>query len=448
MARLTEAEEIELLALLEQQNRERVSPRLEAFRDPILGGDCKPEIRIRGCRGGRGAGAKSHSLVSLIVQRANYQKIRVGCFREIQDSLEESVYALIKIKVEQLGYGGWIFQKGIIYSPCGSKFIFKGLKDLRAAGQVKGLEAFDIYFIEEAAPITMESWDLLMPTLMRHPGSQLWFAYNPETEFDPVTVKIWNRNRSDALLIELRPGPVDNPWWNDGLQKEMEEDFKADPVEAEHIWNGLPRRQGQRSVMAQADIREAMNRTVEPVGIIQVGCDVARFGDDFTVLYKRKGLKVIDRKRFSKQDTMATAYECWDMAGRDPSVSIVVDDTGLGSGVTDRLRELGAKVIAVNFGGSPSDSNKYTSIADELWFNFPIAEVDIPDDNELMQQLSSRQYTYDNKGRRKIESKQTYKDRCGHSPDDADSLLLCFFSGTGTVFPDEIRDAMRQRRGN
>lgn len=446
MARLTEAEEIELLALLEQQNRERVSPRLEAFRDPILGGECKPDIRIRGCRGGRGAGAKSHSMVSLIIQRAHYERIRVGCFREIQDSLEESVYALIKEKVEQLGYGGWIFQKGIIFSPCGSKFIFKGLKDLRASMNVKGLEAFDIYFIEEAATISMESWDLLMPTLMRHPGSQLWFAYNPETEFDPVTVKIWNRNRSDALLIELRPGPIDNPWWNDGLQKEMEEDFKADPVEAEHIWNGLPRRQGQRSVMAQADIREAMSRTVEPVGMIQVGCDVARFGDDFTVLYKRKGLKVIDRKRFSKQDTMATAYECWDMAGRDPSVPIVVDDTGVGGGVSDRLRELGAKVIAVNFGGSPSDSDKYTSIADELWFNFPIAEVDIPDDNELMQQLSSRQYTYDNKGRRKIESKQTYKDRCGHSPDDADSLLLCFFSGAGTAFPDDIRDAMRQRR--
>ena len=446
MARLTEAEEIELLALLEQQKRERVSPRLEAFRDPILGGECKPEIRIRGCRGGRGAGAKSHSLVSLIIQRAHYEKIRVGCFREIQDSLEESVYALIKQKVEQLGYGGWVFQKGIIFSPCGSKFIFKGLKDLRASMNVKGLEAFDIYFIEEAATISMESWDLLMPTLMRHPGSQLWFAYNPETEFDPVTVKIWNRNRSDALLIELRPGPVDNPWWNDGLQKEMEEDFKADPVEAEHIWNGLPRRQGQRSVMAQADIREAMNRTVDPVGIIQIGCDVARFGDDFTVLYKRQGLKVINRKRFAKQDTMATAYECWDMAGRDPNVPIVVDDTGLGSGVTDILRELGAKVIAVNFGGSPSDSDKYTSIADELWFNFPVAEVDIPDDNELMQQLSSRQYSYDNKGRRKIESKQAYKDRCGHSPDDADSLLLCFYSGTGIAFPDEIRDAMRQRR--
>ena len=446
MARLTEAEEIELLRLLEQQDRERVSPRLEAFRDPVLGGNCPPEIRIRGCRGGRGAGAKSHSMVSLIIQRAHYERIRVGCFREIQDSLEESVYALIKEKVEQLGYGGWTFQKGIIFSPCGSKFIFKGLKDLRASMNVKGLEAFDIYFIEEAATISMESWDLLMPTLMRHPGSQLWFAYNPITEFDPVTVKIWNRNRSDALLIELRPGAIDNPWWNSGLQKEMEEDFKADPVEAEHIWHGLPRRQGQRSIMAQADIREAMNRDVEPEGIVQVGCDVARFGDDMTELYKRQGLKTVQHKTFAKQDTMTTAYECWDMAGRDPSVPIVIDDTGVGGGVSDRLRELGAKVIAVNFGSSASDQDKYTTVADELWFNFPIHEADIPDDNELMQQLSSRQYNYDNKGRRKIESKQAYKDRCGRSPDKADAILLAYFQGTGTALPDEVRDAMRARR--
>ena len=34
---------------------------------------------------------------------------------------------------------------------------------------------------------------------------------------------------------------------------------------------------------------------------------------------------------------MKTAYECWDMAGRDPSVPIVIDDTGVG-GVSDRLQ--------------------------------------------------------------------------------------------------------------
>ena len=81
-----------------------------------------------------------------------------------------------------------------------------------------------------------------------------------------------------------------------------------------------------------------------------------------------------------------------------------------------------------------------------MWFNFPINEADIPDDNELMQQLSSRQYNYDNKGRRKIESKQAYKDRCGRSPDKADAILLAYFQGTGTALPDEVRDAMRARR--
>ena len=120
---------------------------------------------------------------------------------------------------------------------------------------------------------------------------------------------------------------------------------------------------------------------------------------------------------------MKTAYECWDMAGRDPSIPIVIDDTGVGGGVSDRLRELGAKVVAVNFGSSPTDKDKFTSIADELWFNFPIDEVDIPDDRILMAELSGRQYDYDSKGRRKIESKNDYKKRCGKSPD-------CFIAGT------------------
>lgn len=443
---LTEAEELELLALLEQAERERVSPKLEAFRDPIIGGECPPEIRIRGCRGGRGAGAKSHSLVSLIVQRAHVERLRIGCFREIQESLDESVYALIKLKVEQLGYAGWRFQVGAIFSPCGSKFIFKGLKDLRASRNVKGLEDFDIFFIEEAATISMDSWDLLMPTLMRTPGSQLWFAYNPESESDPVTVKIWNRNRSDAMLIEVLPGPADNPWWNDGLQREMEEDYKADPDEAEHIWGGKPRRQGQRSVMSRVRIREAMDRDVEPVGAEQIGCDVARFGDDRTVMYRRKGLKVVEERTFSKQDTMTIAYELWDMARHDPSIPIYVDDTGVGGGVVDRLRELGANVVPINFGGAPMDKDRYTSTADELWFGFPIDEADIPDDPQLMTELSSRQYSYDSRGRRKIESKDDYKKRNGSSPDKADGLLLTFFQGYGVTFPDEITSSLAERR--
>ena len=435
MPPLTKRQEEELLTMIIQQEREAVIPKLDCFRQPM---------RIKLTKSGRGTG-KSWSISSLLIQMAHRTPLRIGCFREIQKTLQESSYALMRQTITRLGYSGWKITDESIESACGSRIIFRGLKDIRAAGQVKGLEAFDIFWLEEAATISHDSLRMLLPTL-RKPGSELWASWNPETDNDPIDERLWNSTRDDAFRIWLNPGVEDNPYWGPELQKEMEEDYKRDPDEAEHTWGGQPRKQGQRAVMSRAAIRQAMDRELCPEGVIQVGCDVARFGDDRTELYKRKGLVTIDHKEFVKQDTMKTAYECWDMAGRDPSIPIVIDDTGVGGGVSDRLRELGAKVVAVNFGSSPMDKDKFTSVADELWFNFPIDEVDIPDDRVLMAELSGRQYDYDSKGRRKIEPKDVYKKRCGKSPDRADALLLTYYQGGGMAFPDDIRDAMRQRR--
>jgi phage terminase large subunit len=432
----TEQDDILLATLIRQQKLESVSPVMDAFRHPC---------RIKLVRGGRGAAAKSWSIASLLIQKSNARPLRIGCFREVQRSLEESSFALLEQTIKRLGYNGWRVTNEFLKSPTGSHIIFRGLKDIRAAGQVKGLESFDIFWLEEAATISQESLNMILPTL-RKPGSELWASWNRETETDPIDVTLWNSKRDDIIRVDARPGKLDNPWFTAELQKEMEEAYRIDPDLAEHIWGGLPLKQGQRSVMSRVAIRAAMDRDIKGEGVIQVGCDVARFGDDNTEIYKRKGLKTIGHKSFAKQDTMKTAYECWDMANRDPSVPICIDDTGVGGGVTDRLRELGAKVIPVNFGASPNDKDKYTSIADELWFGFPIDEVDIPDDGALMAELSGRRYDYDNKGRRKIESKDVYKKRCGKSPDKADAILLTYFQGAGITFPDEIRAQMRNRR--
>lgn len=434
---LTESEHLALANLIIQQNLETVSPVMDSFRSPC---------RIKLVRGGRGAAAKSWSIASLLVQMSHRKKLRIGCFREVQRSLEESSYALVKQTIDRLRYSGWKLTNEYLQSPCGSHIIFRGLKDIRAANQVKGLESFDIFWLEEAATITGESLSMIMPTL-RKPGSELWASWNPETENDPINERLWASHRTDIIRVDARPGIADNPWFTAELQKEMDEDYARDPDEASHIWGGLPRTQGNRSVMSRAAIKQAMDRVLsDEHGAIQIGCDVARFGDDRSVFYKRRGLKVIDQRVRVKQDTMATAYECWDMANRDPSITIVVDDTGVGGGVSDRLRELGAKVVAVNFGSSPSNPDKYTSIADELWFEFPIDEASIPNDHELMGELSGRQYSYDNKGRRKIESKDEYKKRSGKSPDLADALILCFFTGGGIMFNDAIRQQMKSRR--
>jgi hypothetical protein len=146
-------------------------------------------------------------------------------------------------------------------------------------------------------------------------------------------------------------------------------------------------------------------------------------------MYRRRGFKTVAHKEFVKKDTQFIADAAWDFAERNGQIPIKVDDTGVGGGVTDALKRLGAKVIPVNFGGIPKDKNKYDTAADEMWFEFPIEEASIPDDSDLMMELSGRLYDYDKRGRRKVESKEQFKKRFGRSPDKADALLLAYYVG-------------------
>jgi len=426
-----------LTELIVQQERERVTPKMDVFRKPC---------RIKLARGGRAAGAKSWSAASLLIQRAHRTPLRIGCFREIQRSLEESSHSLIRDTIVRLGYPGWRPTKEHINGPNGSHIIFRGLKDIRAAGQVKGLEGFDLFWIDEGSMVSHDSLRMILPTL-RRPGSELWITYNRETELDPVDERLWNTNREDVLRVELEQGDIDNEWFPDELRREMEADYERDSDEAEHTWGGQPRRQGVNAVMRRDMIRAAMNRNIEAVGQEQIGIDVARFGDDNTVMYRRVGLKTIERRGWNGQDTQRTAKEAWDMARQDPTMLLVVDDTGVGGGVTDRLRELGAKVIGFNAGGSPADRQKYVNAITEIWFEFPIAEADIPNDAELMRQLSGRQYDYERGTARKIvETKKEYKKRLGRSPDDGDAILLTYADRRGFLLDDKHRKAMAARR--
>jgi phage terminase large subunit len=199
--------------------------------------------------------------------------------------------------------------------------------------------------------------------------------------------------------------------------------------------------------MSRIRVRSAVNRDISAVGGIEIGVDVARFGDDKTVMYKRHGLKVIERRAFRGQDVIRTAQEAWDMAGHRPSIPIKVDDTGVGGGVTDLLRLYGARVVPIPFSGAATDPDKYPTVIDEMWFTFPIDEADIPCNNDLIQELTGRRYGFDNKARRKIEPKAEFKKRYSRSPDDADALLLCFYSGYNLKMSEKVRNQMRARRG-
>jgi hypothetical protein len=82
-----------------------------------------------------------------------------------------------------------------------------------------------------------------------------------------------------------------------------------------------------------------------------------------------------------------------------------------------------------------------------MWFEFPIDEASMPDDPELMTELSGRLYEYDKQGRRKVEAKEMFRKRFGRSPDKADALLLAYYVGYNhSAIPKEYQDQMAARR--
>lgn len=188
--------------------------------------------------------------------------------------------------------------------------------------------------------------------------------------------------------------------------------------------------------------------------ILHIGVDVARFGDDKTVITPRISAKVFEFRKYTKKSTMETAGNvikcCRDYMSQFPHIKrclIKVDDSGVGGGVTDRLNEvireekLPCTVIPVNNGDSAADGY-YFNLGAQIWGNIKEllennfsnnlqgkqdVQIELPHDEEMIKQLSVRKYHMTSKGKIQLESKEDMKKRGLGSPDTADSLSLALY---------------------
>jgi hypothetical protein len=193
--------------------------------------------------------------------------------------------------------------------------------------------------------------------------------------------------------------------------------------------------QADDGVVPLERLEVARRQVFEPGLPVVVGVDVARFGSDRSVVAVREGnrVRVVDVRQ--GRDTMQTAGRVGELCrqlherlGVRPTV--VVDDIGVGSGVTDRLREL-AEFRVVAFNGSerarrPRDAVNRRS---ESWLQFAeiVELLDLDErDEELMAELLAPRYAFASSGARQVEAKQETRRRLRRSPDKADAVLLCF----------------------
>lgn len=164
-----------------------------------------------------------------------------------------------------------------------------------------------------------------------------------------------------------------------------------------------------------------------------MGVDVARHGDDQSVITRRQQNKVWPQKKLREPNLMTLAdIVAAEIHDFKPD-AVFIDATGMGWGVIDRLRQMGFGniVFAVQVGEKATKEQRYYNKRAELWDagkTWLLEGGCLPDDPELETDLTAPQYGYDNKMRIQIETKDDMKGRGLSSPDSADSLLLTFAS--------------------
>lgn len=380
--------------------------------------------------GGR-AGGKSFAFADCLLLLGRSDKLFVACVREVQNSIKDSVYKLLKDRAEHYEFDDYRFYEDRIENVItGTRFVFKGLKDQNKQN-IKSLEGVDICWIEEGQSISKDSWDVLNPTI-RKKGSQIWVSMNREEENDPIWKAV--ASNPDEKTYICKVNYYDNPYCPDEM-KYLAEKCKQDNYDDyEHIWLGAPVAQGNTKLISAKDVRKAIElKMLKSDSPLVIGVDVARFGDDKTVFCYRRGRLVVKLEARSGLSTVEVAnYLMAEIRDLHPA-RIFIDVGANGAGVYDILvdRGMGEIVEGVNFGGKAIYDDRYFNKRAEMWgeANEWLRQelpVQIPNDDELLDDLCSVNKKYDSKGRLQLESKEEVKKRIGRSPDRADAFVLTF----------------------
>ena len=311
---------------------------------------------------------------------------------------------------------------------------------------------FDGVVLDEVAQMKPETWtEIIRPALADRLGWAVFIG-------TPKGINLFSQTYDQALKLQ-REGNKD---WIAMLYS-VDQTGAIAPAELEALKAEMSDNEYRQEFLcdfaAAADnalisidvVREAVTRTYaeheyQHAPLI-FGVDVARFGNDATVIFKRRGLVAFEPIVLRKQDSMAVADIVARHAAKDKPDAIFID-AGRGEGVIDRLRQLGFAITEVPFGGAPLDDTHYVNRRIEMWDEMRKwlqAGGAIPPDVILQSDLCAPTYGFNPAGKKLLEPKDKIKERLGRSVDYADSLALTF---SAPVAPELDRRLERQLYGD
>ncbi len=261
-------------------------PEVEAKFPPKLKPLFEPK-RYKVLYGGRG-GAKSWGVARALLIKGAEEPLRILCAREVQKSIQDSVYQLLMDQITELRLGS--FYKATlseIRGENGTKFIFAGLQ--HNVDSIKSKEGIDIVWCEEAQTITKASWDKLIPTI-RKEQSEIWVSFNPELEEDE-TYKRFVRFPPTNSWVE-KVNWSDNPWFPEVLRQEKDDLYLRDTDAYLNVWEGHCRQALEGAIYAK-ELRQATEDgritrvPYDPLKPVDVFCDLG-WADSTSLWYVQR----------------------------------------------------------------------------------------------------------------------------------------------------------------
>lgn len=236
----------------------------------------------------------------------------------------------------------------------------------------------------------------------------------------------WRRRQIDSREVE----DTDKKVLNDII-----EDHGEDSDEARVEVKGQFPRQGDKQFISNDLVDQACIREMDATAMsdnwapLMMGVDPARYGDDVSVIRFRQGRngRVIPPIKMKGADNMELANKCAELISKyDPDAVCI--DAGNGTGIIDRLREMGYKVHEVWFGGK-SPEEQWANLRTYMWAQMRdwLRSGCIDNDDDLKTDLASPEYKFMGSGdRMALETKEALKSRGFSSPDNGDALACTF----------------------
>jgi phage terminase large subunit len=297
--------------------------------------------------------------------------------------------------------------------------------------------------LDQAEQFTENEYRMLATRLrLNIPGIRYYFLLSCNPNIGWIKERFIEGNHKDHIFIpslptdnlaNLPPNYIDN--MRDILTPMMikallEGDWEA-VGEPDNVYNYLL-------------VSAAKKRRVTPGKPVEIGVDVARSGDNETVIVLREGLHVGIHNQARGHDTMRTTGEIWKCCqdkiipkwkGKLDVITIKVDADGLGAGVVDRLKEqraekeklykLRIKIVEIHGAAKAREPAKFKNLRAEVHWGLReiLGDLDIPDDREVATQLMAIKYDVNSAGQITIMPKDKIKEKLGRSPDLAEAII-------------------------